>query len=103
MPARELVSIHAPVKGATGGKWVRLPPPRRFNSRSREGSDTAISKNITTKTKSFSSGGRVGSDRTLFTEPFMVCACFNSRSREGSDELVAKHQGVINEFQFTLP
>lgn len=34
-----MVSIHAPVKGATGDGCVCQIDPQRFNSRSREGSD----------------------------------------------------------------
>ena len=33
------ISIHAPVKGATGWRWTPTYGPANFNPRSREGSD----------------------------------------------------------------
>ena len=60
-PAVRQVSIHAPARGATKARSLHLHPARRFNSRSREGSDRGFS---TSRTSTF---------------------CFNSRSREGSD------------------
>ena len=59
----QLVSIHAPAKGATLAYLQSLSLCFRFNPRSREGSD-------------FSSAFLI----------FLVILCFNPRSREGSDE-----------------
>ena len=56
-----MVSIHAPVKGATIHFCPKLHLSTCFNSRSREGSDHLRPKHLQTE------------------------LCFNSRSREGSD------------------
>ena len=57
----DIISTHAPARGATTAGYGYLPEPLNFNPRSREGSDTAAS----------------GQQETI--------ANFNPRSREGSD------------------
>ena len=71
------ISIHAPVKGATGDPWSPLSAAGYFNPRSREGSDEAPASSV----------GPNGH--------------FNPRSREGSDtrRIYDKYQV----FQSTLP
>ena len=64
---RDSVSIHAPVKGATGLGQAKPIGLFGFNPRSREGSDNIYA-------------GRPGSR-----------ACFNPRSREGSDHAQRLH------------
>ena len=76
---RRLISIHAPVKGATS-RWL-TPTARRpyFNPRSREGSDTS---------------------RPLAATAWIY---FNPRSREGSDCYAIVAYRLASEFQSTLP
>ena len=79
------VSIHAPVKGATGvPSRLATNHPTSFNSRSREGSDIIQAGRIV---DTFSVSihapvkGATGSPSTIRA----IQLCFNSRSREGSD------------------
>ena len=58
-----MISIHAPVKGATTGLQAIIKTSYHFNPRSREGSDICAA------------GGKC------------ECRNFNPRSREGSDPL----------------
>ena len=78
----ELISIHAPVKGATkirrDAKGVNY-----FNPRSREGSDPGSCTRAARRTY-FNPRSREGSD-TRVTIKRMVPSDFNPRSREGSD------------------
>ena len=116
------VSIHAPAKGATLiSKQILIS--RRFNSRSREGSDLKVgvrkemlmlfqftlprrerlnSTIIRCKLISFNSRSREGSD-IFIQHRFLVGRGFNSRSREGSDFLRWKKITASTKFQFTLP
>ena len=73
------ISIHAPVRGATGGRYRCGAHDLHFNPRSREGSDDYRRPEC----------HRAGD--------------FNPRSREGSDE--AEASALLNDllFQSTLP
>ena len=74
-----LISIHAPVKGATSHGGVPSRLSTYFNPRSREGSDNT-------------------STRLEHQSPN-----FNPRSREGSDFRAIRHMTGCNRFQSTLP
>ena len=73
------ISIHAPVKGATSSATDTGARGRNFNPRSREGSDRRCSL------------------------CFFRCSDFNPRSREGSDDLTKELYGPVYGFQSTLP
>ena len=73
------ISIHAPVKGATGPPFWLPAAIRYFNPRSREGSDV------------------VPLHRLLPRQNF------NPRSREGSDGRLMTAAPVTSRFQSTLP
>ena len=97
-----LVSIHAPVKGATSAHLLLLLWLFGFNSRSREGSDADVHDQLLTL-----------SDVSIHAPVKGATKCagvyssgnpgFNSRSREGSDYQILNgvHDEVV--FQFTLP
>ena len=117
------VSIHAPVRERlymscfTGGRWTfqfTLPrrerrfmtraisqTTRRFNSRSREGSDQRKLRDLPIDEAGFNSRSREGSDLPFYRRVFLTHR-FNSRSREGSDTAVCVITDVVR-FQFTLP
>ena len=63
IPGLVIISIHAPVKGATACPRRTTPPSSDFNPRSREGSDEYQESTRTTR------------------------QYFNPRSREGSDDM----------------
>ena len=75
----EVVSIHAPGRGATTCSSRTIISPCRFNSRTREGCDLEIFSRI-----SFELG-------------------FNSRTREGCDWYKGVNDVLNNKFQFTHP
>ena len=78
-----LISIHAPVKGATVRPCATRSGPRHFNPRSREGSDDIITPGGYVW-QNFNPRSREGSDVLLrFRPPNNLY--FNPRSREGSD------------------
>ena len=81
--ADQPVSIRAPARGATYTGARPAQYWRRFNSRSREGSDLAVSA-VKALLLGFNSRSREGSDRA---QPAGAATgmSFNSRSREGSD------------------
>ncbi len=97
---REVVSIHAPARGATGRSRT-ICPPRRFNSRAREGRDG--------RTRARASWPRA----FQFTRPRgarpsgFTCgstsAGFNSRAREGRDKYTSGMGAEAPSFQFTRP
>ena len=76
---RREISIHAPVKGATGTSGASMHRSVDFNPRSREGSDSRP------------------------TVPFSHIIDFNPRSREGSDEITKLDTSTLPKFQSTLP
>ena len=78
------VSIHAPVKGATYSAVINSGPISRFNPRSREGSDGSCWWG-TYQSGCFNPRSREGSD-TPGGQPMPEAHSFNPRSREGSDE-----------------
>ena len=79
----DVISIHAPAKGATTGRPKMMRTTMHFNPRSREGSD-ASSVAVGATISDFNPRSREGSDQSnlqiLFTFGY-----FNPRSREGSD------------------
>ena len=75
----KFISIHAPVKGATSCDFGRWQNSKYFNPRSREGSDCLRIHNV--KCHSY----------------------FNPRSREGSDYPCRWHGTSTSKFQSTLP
>ncbi len=79
---QSLVSIHAPVKGATWSNSY-FPLMDCFNPRSREGSDDQRHAERSSKSR-FNPRSREGSDTRgrLWMD---IDTCFNPRSREGSD------------------
>ena len=109
----QMISIHAPVKGATRRANLRKRPASHFNPLSREGSDVvddqdmgdgldisihAPVKGATTRrgfpavpAMDFNPRSREGSDCLWSWERLAPCN-FNPRSREGSDSIVAAYQ-----------
>ena len=79
----DLISIHAPVKGATGKPLDRVPVSQNFNPRSREGSDRA-GPLIYVAVRDFNPRSREGSDLRIEVPGYHIND-FNPRSREGSD------------------
>ena len=78
-----MISIHAPVKGATSVPFFRLRHHNDFNPRSREGSDTGTRRRLP-RPWHFNPRSREGSD--LFcAQARATPSNFNPRSREGSD------------------
>ena len=81
--AQMIISIHAPVKGATNKLLQQWQERDYFNSRSREGSDQGFN-SLAFTGEYFNSRSREGSDQR-FTAAESFQQNFNSRSREGSD------------------
>ena len=78
-----LISIHAPVKGATlRSHWLRTFY-FNFNPRSREGSDRVSCWSIL-RLSYFNPRSREGSDLSIY-DARSITSDFNPRSREGSD------------------
>ena len=86
MSKRSNISIHAPVKGATGQRPGGVRPVRHFNPRSREGSDTVSGSHFVIPTH-FNPRSREGSDPTIICNNSGLLY-FNPRSREGSDDWI---------------
>ena len=74
-----VISIHAPVKGATVTDYADNEPLQDFNPRSREGSDNPV---LVTRAEQ---------------------QYFNPRSREGSDLMRSPARLHAGQFQSTLP
>ena len=80
---QQIISIHAPVKGATSARPFPVRSIRYFNPRSREGSDTSCGKK-SRSWQNFNPRSREGSDQYCYM-PLSSTRHFNPRSREGSD------------------
>ena len=101
LASANVVSIHAPARGATF-VYVRSRKEHvSFNSRSREGSDVATSR-TSFVISGFNSRSREGSDAKFLIATVNTCG-FNSRSREGSDKERDGQLMELVQFQFTLP
>ena len=96
-----VISIHAPVKGATRHAGRRCCRTGYFNPRSREGSDgymTGITQNVGISIHAPAKGATARTGKDFFRYGY-----FNPRSREGSDRLIFRLKEIIQEFQSTLP
>ena len=118
-----VISIHAPVKGATRHAGRRCCRTGYFNPRSREGSDgymTGITQNVGISIHAPAKGATARTGKDFFRYGYFnprsregsdVCRFsslsrqndFNPRSREGSDRLIFRLKEIIQEFQSTLP
>ena len=80
----QVISIHAPAKGATNDMILPCIPKLDFNPRSREGSDSFYYGN-NTQIEQFQS--TLPRRERLLCDFTSLCVChFNPRSREGSDD-----------------
>ena len=100
--ADQIVSIHAPAGGATRRTPCRPHPLRRFNSRSRGGSDTRPA-TFCAGTTSVSIHAPAGGATRHHPRRRRTPARFNSRSRGGSDSTPTPPYAPTPMFQFTLP
>ena len=94
------VSIHAPARGATCLAPLRCRRWGRFNSRSREGSDTALPVSIWGR-RSFNSRSREGSDIGLCSSPRRPWVSIHAPARGATSTM--PFPLASGEFQFTLP
>mgnify|MGYP000979309814 CR=1 FL=1 len=97
----QMVSIHAPARGATVVEFSGVFVFVGFNSRSREGSDSQRIKTLSDITVSIHAPARGATPPQLLQN--MQQLRFNSRSREGSDASGSFSSFVGIVFQFTLP
>ena len=97
----ELVSIHAPGRGATRPPPLRASPFLGFNSRTREGCDSLRGYLLPyTSMFQFTHPGGVRLQEELQQ---MLQSCFNSRTREGCDFSKRSTARSVSGFQFTHP
>ena len=95
------ISIHAPARGATTCRAIKMASRGYFNPRSRKGSDlhqTACSQ----PHHNFNPRSRKGSDQGIFFDD-SACNNFNPRSRKGSDTYGFLSPDPFSKFQSTLP
>ncbi len=96
-----VVSIHAPVKGATMQNTRGIPEFKRFNPRTREGCD-GLEKSKKKRVASFNPRTREGCDPSLLSLKSPV-KCFNPRTREGCDLSDMLGRALRIQFQSTHP
>ena len=96
-----LISIHAPMKGATWQPCQVMSILSYFNPRSHEGSDR-ISDRCQWRMMDFNPRSHEGSDRYP-VDRFHSHPYFNPRSHEGSDLRSFLRLHIVKTFQSTLP
>ena len=96
------ISIHAPARGATSIRCIRLVYWQDFNPRSREGSDEIVCAGLVSRGWISIHAPARGATAERIPEP--VCTGnFNPRSREGSDGATGSPCLQVMTFQSTLP
>ena len=96
-----IISIHAPVRGATSSRDHYQSFLQYFNPRSREGSDMLLPRPGSARLY-FNPRSREGSDNNPGGNDSTI-SDFNPRSREGSDMSLRAMAVDVSKFQSTLP